>query len=130
MPAALVPKWYQRGELASQHISKRGDILVPRQKTGKNADLHLRIDAQLKLYVSNKAREAHKSINDYCIDILRNYEYADRLLTIESAQKQKIKLLSNIANNLNQLAKHCNSVHEAPQKEILLSIFDEIKKIR
>lgn len=130
MPAALVPKWYQRGELASQHISKRGDILVPRQKTGKNADLHLRVDAQLKLYVSNKAREAHKSINDYCIDILRNYEYADRLLTIESAQKQKIKLLSNIANNLNQLAKHCNSVHEAPQKEILLSIFDEIKKIR
>lgn len=130
MPAALVPKWYKRGELASQHISKRGDILVPRQKTGKNADLHLRVDAQLKLYVSNKAREAHKSINDYCIDILRNYEYADRLLTIESAQKQKIKLLSNIANNLNQLAKHCNSVHEAPQKEILLSIFDEIKKIR
>ena len=130
MPAALVPKWYQRGELASQHISKRGDILVTRQKNGKNADLHLRVDAQLKLYVSNKAREAHKSINDYCIDILRNYEYADRLLTIESAQKQKIKLLSNIANNLNQLAKHCNSVHEAPQKEILLSIFDEIKKIR
>lgn len=104
--------------------------MVPTQKTGKNADLHLRVDAQLKLYVSNKAREAHKSINDYCIDILRNYEYADRLLTIESTQKQKIKLLTNIANNINQLAKHCNSVHEAPQKDILLSIFGELKKIR
>ena len=104
--------------------------MVPRQKTGKNADLHLRGDAQLKLYVSNKAREAHKSINDYCIDILRNYEYADRLLTIESAQKQKIKLLSNIANNINQLAKHCNSVQEAPKKEILAATFDEMKKVR
>ncbi len=104
--------------------------MVPTQKTGKNADLHLRVDSQLKIYIADKAKEAHKTINDYCIDILRNYEYADRLLTIESAQKQKIKLLSNIANNLNQLAKYCNSVHEAPQKEILLSIFDEIKKIR
>jgi hypothetical protein len=130
LPAALVPKWYQRGELASQHISKRGDILVPRQKTGKNADLHLRVDTQLKLYVSNKAREAHKSINDYCIDILRNYEYADRLLTIESTQKQKIKLLTNIANNINQLARHCNTLKEAPQKDILMQIFDVIRKIR
>ena len=126
----LVPFWYHNWELASQHISKRGDILVPRQKTGKNADLHLRVDAQLKLYVSNKAREAHKSINDYCIDILRNYEYADRLLTIESTQKQKIKLLTNIANNINQLARHCNTLKEAPQKDILMQIFDAIKKIR
>ena len=130
MPAALVPKWYQRGELASQHISKRGDILVPRQKTGKNADLHLRVDAHLKLYVSNKAREAHKSINDYCIDILRNYEYANRLIQIENTQKQKIKLLSNIANNINQLARHCNTEKETPQKEILMQIFEALKKIR
>lgn len=104
--------------------------MVPTSKTGKNADLHLRVDAQLKLIVSTKARENHKTINDYCIDILKNYEYADRLSAIESAQKQKIKLLSNIANNLNQLSRHCNTVNEAPQKEILLSIFDEIKKIR
>lgn len=104
--------------------------MVQTSKTGKNADLHLRVDAQLKIFVTNKAAESHKTINDYCIDILRNYEYANRLVQIENTQKQKIKLLSNIANNLNQLAKHCNSVHEAPQKEILLSIFDEVKKIR
>ena len=125
----LVPLWYQQ-QLALRYISKRGDKLEPRKKTGKNADLHLRVDAQLKLFVSNKARETHKTINDYCIDILRNFEYADRLLAIESAQKQKIKLLGNIANNLNQLAKHCNSTNEAPKKEILLAIFDDIKKVR
>lgn len=104
--------------------------MVQTSKTGKNVDLHLRVDAQLKIFITNKAAESHKTINDYCIDILRNYEYANRLVQIENTQKQKIKLLSNIANNLNQLAKHCNSVHEAPQKEILLSMFDEVKKIR
>lgn len=130
MPAVAVPKWYRDGELALLHITKRGDKLVPPTKTGKNADLHLRVDSQLKIYIVSKAAEAHKTINDYCIDILRHYEYADRLASIESAQKQKIKLLSNVANNLNQLARHCNSVREAPQKELLLQIFDEIKKIR
>lgn len=104
--------------------------MVPTQKTCKNADLHLRVDSQLKIFIAEKSKEAHKTINDYCIDILRNYEYANRLIQIENIQKQKIKLLSNIANNINQLAKHCNSVQEAPQKDILLSIFDEIKKIR
>lgn len=104
--------------------------MEPRKKTGKNADLHLRVDAQLKLFVSNKAREAHKTINDYCIDILRNYEYANRLVQIENTQKEKIKLLSNIANNINQLARHCNTVHEAPKKEILMAMFNEIKKVR
>lgn len=104
--------------------------MVPNNKTGKNTDLHLRVDAQLKLFVSTKARENHKTINDYCIDILRNYEYADKLTNIENTQKQKIKLLSNVANNINQLARYCNTEKEAPQKEILLKIFDEIKKIR
>lgn len=104
--------------------------MVQTSKTGKNVDLHLRVDAQLKIFVTNKAAESHKTINDYCIDILRNYEYADRLLTIESTQKQKIKLLTNIANNINQLARHCNTLKEAPQKDILMQIFDAIKKIR
>lgn len=104
--------------------------MVPKQKTGKNCDLHLRVDAQLKIFITDKAKETHKTINDYCIDILRNFDYADRLTTIEAAQKHKIKLLSNIANNLNQLARHCNSTNEAPQKDILMQIFDALKKIR
>lgn len=104
--------------------------MVPKQKTYKNCDLHLRVDAQLKIFITDKAKETHKTINDYCIDILRNFDYADRLTTIEAAQKHKIKLLSNIANNLNQLARHCNSTNEAPQKDILMQIFDALKKIR
>lgn len=100
------------------------------KKLNKNARVQLRITDQLKNYLVLKASEQNKTLNDYIGDILKNFEYADRLSAIESAQKQKIKLLSNMANNLNQLARHCNSEKEAPHKDILIRIFDEIKKIR
>lgn len=100
------------------------------KKLNKNARVQLRMTEQLKDYLVLKAAEQNKTLNDYIGGILQNFDYAEKLAAIEAIQKQKIKLLSNIANNLNQLAKHCNSVHETPQKEILLSIFDEIKKIR
>lgn len=50
-------------------------------------------------------------------------------MQIESIQKQKIKLLLNIANNINQLARHCNTIKEAPQREILNAIFNELKRM-
>lgn len=100
------------------------------RKLGKNARIELRVTDQQKNYLVLKAAEQNKTLNDYVGNILQNYEYADKLTYIENMQKHKIKLLSNIANNINQLAKHCNSVQEAPQKDILLSIFGELKKIR
>ena len=100
------------------------------RKLGKNARIEVRVTDQQKNYLVLKAAEQNKTLNDYVGNILQNYEYADKLTYIENMQKQKIKLLSNIANNINQLARHCNTVSEAPQKDILLSIFDEIKKIR
>ena len=100
------------------------------RKLGKNARIELRVTDQLKNYLVLKAAENNKTLNDYVSNILRNFEYADKLTSIEIAQKQKIKLLSNIANNINQLAKHCNTLKEAPQKELLLQIFDALKKIR
>lgn len=104
--------------------------MVPISKTKKKCDLHLRVNEQTKILIVNKANEADKTINNYCIDILKNYEYADKLTAIEIAQKQKIKLLSNIANNINQLARQCNTAKEAPQKDILMQIFEALKKIR
>lgn len=100
------------------------------KKLNKNARVELRMTSQLKNYLVLKAAENNKTLNDYIGDILLNFEYAEKLNEIEANQKQKIKLLSNIANNINQLARHCNTVSDAPQKDILLSIFDEIKKIR
>ena len=100
------------------------------RKLGKNARIELRVTDQLKNYLVLKAAENNKTLNDYVSNILLNFEYADKLTSIEIAQKQKIKLLSSIANNINQLAKHCNTLKEAPQKELLLQIFDALKKIR
>lgn len=100
------------------------------RKLGKTARIELRVTPQIKNYVVLKATENNKTLNDYINNILQNFEYADKLSAIETAQKQKIKLLSNIANNLNQLARLCNTEKEAPQKEILLQIFDAIRKIR
>lgn len=104
--------------------------MTVQRKLQKNARIELRTTEQLKNYLLQKAADQNKTLNDYIGNILQNFEYADRLSTIENIQKQKIKLLSNIANNINQLARHCNSAQEAPHKDILIRIFDEIKKIR
>lgn len=104
-------------------------MTAPR-KLGKNARIELRVTDQQKNYLVLKAAEQNKTLNDYVGNILQNYEYADKLTYIENIQKQKIKLLSNIANNINQLARHCNTAKEAPQKEILMQIFEALKKIR
>ncbi len=104
--------------------------MAPKSKTGKNCDLHLRVNTQLKIYIANKASENNKTINDYCTDILKNYKYANQLMNIEAIQKKKVRLLSNLANNLNQLAKLCNSEKEAPQKEMLLAMWNDLKAIR
>lgn len=120
----------QHGELAYICYSKGDDNLTAPRKLGKNARIELRVTDQQKNYLVLKAAEQNKTLNDYVGNILQNYEYADKLTYIENIQKQKIKLLSNIANNLNQLARHCNSTNEAPQKDILLAMFDEIKKVR
>ena len=100
------------------------------RKLQKNARVELRMTEQLKNYLVQKAAEQNKTLNDYIGNILQNFDYANKLNTIEVSQKQKIKLLSNIANNINQLARHCNTINEAPQKDILIQIFSELKKIR
>ena len=104
--------------------------MTVQRKLQKNARVELRMTEQLKNYLVQKATETNKTLNDYIGNILLNFDYADKLNTIEDMQKRKIKLLSSIANNLNQLARHCNTAKEAPQKEILLQIFDTVKKIR
>lgn len=104
--------------------------MTAQRKLYKNARIELRTTEQLKDYLVLKAAEQNKTLNDYIGGILQNFKYAEKLAAIEAAQKQKIKLLSNIANNINQLARHCNTLKEAPQKDILMQIFDAIKKIR
>ena len=99
------------------------------KKLNRNARIELRTTEQLKNYLVQKAAENNKTVNDYCTDVLKNFEYAEQLMQIESIQKQIIKLLLNIAIYIYQLARYCNTFKEAPQREILNGIFNELKRM-
>lgn len=130
LPAVAAVKLTARRGAGLYNLTNGDDNLTANKKLGKNARIELRVTEQLKQYLVLKAAESNKTLNDYIGNILENFDYAEKLTTIEAIQKQKIKLLSNIANNINQLARHCNTLKEAPQKDILMQIFDAIRKIR
>ena len=49
--------------------------------------------------------------------------------TTKEMKKEKNKLLYNIANNLNQLAKHCNTTKQAPTLKEIKEIKELIKSV-
>lgn len=100
--------------------------MVPKYKLGKTARLVLRLKPEQKILIVNKARNANKTINNFCTDIILNFEYVDQLQRIENMQRKKLFLLQNLANNINQIAVHCNTFETAPQKEILQQLLKEV----
>ena len=77
---------------------------MPKYKLGKTARLVLRLLPEQKIFIVDKARNANKTINEFCTDILLNFEYVDQLQRIENMQRKKLALLQNLANNINQIA--------------------------
>jgi len=100
--------------------------MVPKYKLGKTARLVLRLKPEQKILIVNKARNANKTINNFCTDIILNFEYVDQLQRIENMQRKKLFLLQNLANNINQIAAHCNTFETAPQKQVLEQLLKEI----
>lgn len=88
----------------------------------------LRLKPEQKILIVNKAKAANKTINDFCTDILLNFKYVDQLQKIENMQRKKLFLLQNLANNINQIAVHCNTFETAPQKEILQQLLKEVSQ--
>lgn len=43
-------------------------------------------------------------------------------------QRKKLALLQNLANNINQIAAHCNKFETAPQMQILQKLLQEVSK--
>lgn len=101
---------------------------MPKYKLGKTARLVLRLKPDQKILIVNKARNANKTINDFCTDIILNFEYVDQLQRIENMQRKKLALLQNLANNINQIAVYCNTHETFPQKHILQQILKEAIK--
>ena len=50
---------------------------MPKYKLGKTARLVLRLLPEQKILIVNKAKSANKTINDFCTDIILNFEYVD-----------------------------------------------------
>lgn len=101
---------------------------MPKYKLGKTARLVLRLKPDQKISIVNKARNANKTINDFCTDIILNFEYVDQLQRIENMQRKKLAVLQNLANNINQIAVYCNTNETFPQKYILQQILKEAIK--
>lgn len=101
---------------------------MPKYKLGKTARLVLRLLPDQKILIVNKAKAGNKTINEFCTDIILNFEYVDQLQRIENMQRKKLELLKNLANNINQIAAHCNKFETAPQKQILQQLLKEITK--
>lgn len=102
--------------------------MVPKYKLGKTARLVLRLMPEQKLLIVARAQAANKTINEFCTDIIMNFKYVDQLQRIEEKQKKRLALLQNIANNINQLAAHCNTVDTAPQKTLLIELLKQVSK--
>lgn len=88
----------------------------------------MRLQPEQKISIVNKAKSANKTINDFCTDIILNFEYIDQLQKIENMQRKKLALLQNLANNINQIAAHCNTFETVPQKQILQKLLQEVSK--
>ena len=101
---------------------------MPKYKLGKTARLVLRLLPEQKILIVNKAKSANKTINDFFTDIILNFEYVDQLQRIENMQRKKLALLQNLANNINQIAAHCNKFETAPQMQILQKLLQEVSK--
>lgn len=101
---------------------------MPKYKLGKTARLVLRMLPDQKILIVNKAKAANKTINEFCTDIILNFKYVDQLQRIENMQRKKLVLLQNLANNINQIAKYCNTLETAPQKQILQELLREVTK--
>lgn len=101
---------------------------MPKYKLGKTARLVLRMLPDQKILIVNKAKNANKTINEFCTDIILNFKYVDQLQRIENMQRKKLALLQNLANNINQIAAHCNTFETMPEKQILQQLLKEVTK--
>lgn len=92
--------------------------------------IYLRVDPKLKDFLVASARVNCKTLNTFCVDILSDRRKIKTLIAIEKSNHEIAKLFVAIGNNINQLARHCNSTGEAATPEQLLQILDEAKAMQ
>lgn len=98
--------------------------------TTKTAELHLRINPQLKEFLVKEAKASDKTLNDFCNDILRNRKNIKVIVAAEKSNEEVKRLFAAMGNNINQLARHCNSTGEAATPKQLLQILQKAKEMQ
>lgn len=92
--------------------------------------IYLRMDPKLKNFLVETARANCKTVNSLCVDILGNRKRTKTLMEIEKSNREIVRLFAAMGNNLNQLARHCNTTGEAAKPKQLLQILEEAKAMQ
>lgn len=98
-------------------------------KLNKTERLVLRVTPKQKEIIAEKASEQNLTMNDYCSRILFDFEHTNKVNEILKNKKQQTMLISKISNNINQIAAHCNTYNVEPNKQVLIDILRELRKI-
>lgn len=98
--------------------------------SSKTAELHLRINPELKNFLAKQAAANDKTINDFCNDLLKSRKNIDAVIAAAKSNREVVRLFAAMGNNLNQLARHCNATGESAKPEQLLKILNEAKQMQ
>lgn len=123
--AYLAPKTAGQGQTPITPCEKSEDIME--RKTNKTERINLRVSPKLKEALEVSAMKEGLTLNEFCIQVLKNKETTRVLLAKSKAYKESAKMFSKMGININQLARHCNSTKEAATPKQLIQILDEAK---
>lgn len=98
--------------------------------TTKTAELHLRINPQLKEFLSKEAKSIDKTLNDFCNDILRNRKNIKLIVAMDKSNREVARLYSSMSNNINQIAKYCNSTGQCATSQQLLDVLKKAERMQ
>lgn len=93
--------------------------------TLNKVDLHLRVSPKLKEFLVQQAELNDQTLNTFCVGILKNTNLVKATILKSKAEKASLKLFSSMSNNINQLARCCNTEDNSATEEQLRMILEQ-----
>ena len=98
----------------------------PNSTLGK-VRLEVRLSPKLRQKIIDAAAQENMSISEYCTMILSNSETSTTLLKIHQSNKRIEELYYKVGNNVNQLARLCNSMKTSASPKQIYHIITALK---
>jgi len=99
-------------------------------RTPNKVDLHLRVNPKLKEFLVQQAELNDQTLNTFCICILKNTNLVKATILKSKAEKASLKLFSSMSNNINQLARRCNTEDNSATEEQLRMILEQAQVMK